>query len=575
MAPLKARIPLPVCVLSLVKIALLVVLNPFSVSFAQTTVDPVLPVSTEVSGAGYFPTITEDILLRGPTDSRSLGMGLSPTSVEGPDNRGMIASGLFRYHDSEPNFYQRNQNFFRPIDRGLGMFTPHDAMTAETGRLQNASFTVDGQLGLLTRQFNPDLAHIKAGPLYFDVLWLGAGVIYSDYNGDLGTLRREEDDGWAAFVELGVRGLLRFTDTIYISAVANIIYLPFENEVALRFGNGDNPSLLLRFNLNEQLGEWEILFFNEFRGVSGLDFLVNADVAATDRAGRYQFGFQTGRSNDFYSRNEAIFINTIGFNASRPLFDNQWRLFFAIEHSDFWRSFSFDDHRPRDWLGLWMQYEGSVIPFAPRFSYEYLSNDGYESLLHIFRLQLTGRITENINWLGMAGYALSTGDRDEGNQFIWRFDLDHALSRNTRHRLSFGEDYFYNELVPDTRTARYVRYSIDQRFTSRFSATAFGQYSHRETSVDDRFPDRDRFGAGLWLNYNPLDFTSIRGLVFYDQSDQITTDDDSSRWLYRVEVTQQLSHRVTGNIFYQYEEFNQDIGPFSEHFMGVSVRRYF
>lgn len=566
---------LPICVLSLVKIAILAVLTPFSPALSQTAVNPALPVTTEVYGAGYFPTITEDILLRGPNDSRSLGQGLGPGVVEGPDNRGLVATDLFRYYDNDPDFYQRNQGFFRPINRGLGVFTPHDALTVETNRLQNASFTVDGQLGLLTRAFNPDLAHIKAGPLYFDVLWLGAGVIYSDYNGDLSHLPRESQDGWAAFIELGVRGLLRITDSIYISAVANVIYLPFENEVALRFGNRDNPSLLLRFNLNEQLGEWEILFFNEFRGVSGLDFLVNADVTATDRAGRYQFGYQTGRSNDFYSRNEAWFINTIGFYASRPVFDNQWRFGFRYEHADFWRSFSFDNHRPRDHLELAMQYEGSVIPFAPRFSYEYISNDGYESLLHLFRLHLTGRITENINWYGMGGYALTSGFANERNQFIWRIDLDHTISRNTRHMLSFGEDYFYNELVPDTRTARYVRYSIDQRITSRFSATAFGQYSHKERSSDERFPMRDRFGAGLWLTYRPLDFTDIRGLVFYDQADQTTTDDDSSRWLYRIEVNQQLGHRLTGNIFYQYEEFNHDVRPFSEHFMGVSMRRYF
>lgn len=526
---------------------------------------------------GYFPTLAEDTLLRGAVDSRSLGRGLEPEVIEGPDTSAQVATGLFRYYDAQPGFYERNENFFRPINKGLGVFTKFDALTIENSRPQHVSFVADGSLGLLTRTFDPNLAHIKAGPLYFDVLWAGAGVIYSDYNGDLPPSRHagDDDDGWAAFIELGVRGLLRITDSIYISAVANVVYLPFENEVALRFGNADDPPLLLRFNVSDQIGEWEVLFFDEFRGVTGLDFLVNADSPAIDRAGRYHFGFIGDRSTDFYSSEDAYFINTIGFYASRPMFENQWRFNFGIEHSDYWRSFSFDDHRKREWLGLWFQYEGSVIPFAPRLSYEYVSTDGYNSLLHLLQLQLTGRFTENVNWYGKVGYGFSTGDTTEANRFLWEMALQHSITRSTLHSLSFGEGYFYNELVPDTRTARYVRYSIDQRISSQVDARLFVQYSDRERSSEDDFATRDRFGAGLRMTYRPLDFTQLRAYVYYDQADQSTTSDDSSRWLYRMELTQQLGFRLTGSLFYQYEEFSREVRPYNEHFMGLSVRRYF
>lgn len=537
--------------------------------------EPGLP-ATETQSVGYFPTIAEDTLLRGAADSRSLGIGFSPDSVEGPDTRGLVATDLFRYYDNNPDFYQRNQNFFRPINKGLGVFTGHDAFTIETDRLQRASFTVDGNFNILTREFNPELAHIKAGPLYFDVLFAGAGVIFSDFNGELpGTELDQNDDGWAAFVEVGVRGLLRLSDSIYLSVAANLIYLPMENELAFRLGNAANPGLLFRFNLNEQLGEWEILFFDEFIGRSGLDVFVDADSPGIDRAGRYYFGFQSDRSNDFYSSNQAFFVNTVGFWASRPVFDNQWRFGSGIEHSDYWTSFSFDNHGTRDYLELYMQYEGSTIPFAPRFSYEYVSNDGYRSLLHLLELQLTGRLTENLNWLGAAGYGFRTGDAPETNDFTWRFELDHTITRSTRHYLAVGQGYQYNEFQSDTRRSTYGRYGIDQRITSRFNIDAFVQYAENETSVNDRFPVRDRFGAGLTMTYLPLDFTAIRGMALYEQIDQSTTTDDSSRWLYRVEVNQQFSHRLTGNVFYQYEEMNSDINPFTEHFFGVSMRRYF
>ncbi|MBB5035921.1 hypothetical protein [Prosthecobacter dejongeii] len=541
----------------------------FSSSLAA---DPTLPTEVDQS-AGYFPTIAEDTLLRGANDSRSLGIGFGPDQVEGPDTRGLVATDLFRYYDNSPDFYQRNQDFFRPINKTLGVFTHHDAFTAETNQLSQASFTVDGSFNILTREFNPELAHIKAGPLYFDVLWAGAGLIYSDFNGELpGT---ENEDGFAAFVEVGVRGLVRLSDSIYLSVVANLIYLPLENELAFRLGNAANPGLLLRFNLSEQWGEWEVLFFNEFVGRSGLDIFVDADSPAEDRSGRYSFGFLSDRQNDFYSSDLAFFTNTVGFWASRPVFENQWRLGFGIEHADFWTSFSFDDHGTRDNLRLWMQYEGSIIPFAPRFSYEYISNDGYRSLIHLLEMQLTGRLTENVNWLGSAGYAFRTGDTPEANDFIWRFELDHTITRSTRHMLSLGEGYQYNEFQSDTRTSRYVRYAVDQRITSKFNVDAFVQYAENEASVNDRFPVRDRFGAGMNLSYYPLDFTAIRALAMYEQSDQSSTSDDSARWLYRVEVNQQLSHRLTGNVFYQYEEMNSDVSPFTEHFFGVSMRRYF
>lgn len=524
---------------------------------------------------GYFPTITEDTLLRGPNDSRSLGIGLSPDNVEGPDTRGLVATDLFRYYDAEPDFWGRHQNFFRPINKGLGVFTPHDAFTVETQRMQHASFTVDGNLNLLTREFNPELAHIKAGPLYFDILWAGAGVIYSDYNGKLPSSRSEDDDGWTGFVELGVRGLLRITDSIYISAVANVIYLPFENELGLRFGNGRDPGLLLRANVNDVVAGWEILFYDEFRGISGLDVFVDADSTAIDRAGRYSFGFISDRSSDFYDSNQAFFVNTVGFHASRPVFGNQWRYGFGIERSDYWRSFSFEDHGKRDWLGTYFQYEGSVIPFAPRISYEYISNDGYESLFHTIDLQLSGRFTENLFWTGEIGYLFTSGTTAENNSFIWQVMLDHTFTRSTRHWVVFGENFVENEFIPDTRTAKFARYVIDQRITSQFHVQAFAQYSENEQSHNVRFATRDRFGAGLSLIYRPLDFTSIEGTVLYEQIDQPSTTDDSNRWLYRLEMIQQLSHRLTANLFYQYEEMDSEQNPFTEHFMGLSLRRYF
>ncbi len=546
------------------------------VSLSANSQEPVLdlPVQTD-HVSGYFPTVADDILLRGPNNNRFLGINLDSNSGEGSDLASMTATGIYPYEDAEPNFYRRNQDFFKPLDHAFGFFTAHDALILERSqRFQQTSLTLDATPGIFTRQFNPDLAMIKAGPFFFDLLWVGAGVLFSDYNGDQAAFVDDDDDGWAGYIDLSARALFRLTDTIYLSAAANLIYLPFENELAMRFGNGRNPAIFSRLNIADVVGPWELQFYNEFKGFVGLDFFADADAPAYDRSGRYFFGFQEDSSNSFLNDRQAFFVNKVGFWASRLVFDQQWQFGINVSRSDFWRSFDFENHSKRDQISTWLGYEGSVIPFAPRFYYDLLSYDGYNSLYHRLGVELTGRLTENVHWRGMAGYAMTTGVTNENNRFIWSFALDHSITQNTRHWLELGENFFDNENVAETLTSRYIRYTLEQRFHRTFYANAFAQFADGETSSAN-LQIRDRFGAGVMLNYQPLDFTQIRGTAYYEKADQGTTTDDSNRWLYKVEIIQQLGYRLTGNLFYQYEENDRARRGYTEHLMGVSVRRFF
>jgi hypothetical protein len=256
------------------------------------------------------------------------------------------------------------------------------------------------------------------------------------------------------------------------------------------------------------------------------------------------------------------------------VFDEQWRLGFAVDHTDFFRTFDFVEHRTRDHFGTMLGYEGSVIPFAPRFRYDMYSYDGFESLWHRVEALLTGRLTENIQWSGMAGYRRTTGTYPDRDGFIWEVGLSQALTQNTRHWLYVGENFFNNELLPETLTARYARYVIDQRIDKSLSVRAFAQFSDRETIIDE-LAVRDRWGLGMSLIYNPLDFTTIRGTVMYESVEQGGALADADRWLYRLELQQQLAFRLTGRIFYQYEDRQGRNNDFKEHLTGLSMRRYF
>jgi hypothetical protein len=538
-------------------------------------------VSSAAVEQGYFPTLAEESLLRGPYNSRSNGLGLS--DEEGPDRRAQIATDVFPYQDQDPNFYQRNASLFRPIDHVFGLGTHFDAATYEFNSLDNTSLTLDARAGFLNRQFTPELAMVKAGPLYLDVLWLGTGIVWSDFNG----AQNQQDqrggkntgDGTTGYVELGLRGLLRFTDTIYLSVIGNFIYLPFENELTLQFGSGRDAALLTRFNYSETFGAWDVLLYDEFQGMPGLNWYGQASRDGLDAAGRYSFGFQSsGRTNQFFNRDFVYFTNEVGFNATRLVFDNQWRFGFEISHRDFWRTFSFENHGKREHIGLWLGYEGSNIPFAPRISYDLLSFDGYKSLWHRFFLQLTGRLSENVMWQSHLGTAFTSGVVSRNaTPLLWDVRLDHTLTVNTTHWLMFGENIYDNDTVNQSLLSRFISYGVDQRLGRRVHATAFVQFADSESSLNNVNigQNNERLSAGLTMRYAPLDFTYFVATAMYERRGQKSPSNDSDRWLYRLEATQQLGMRLTASLYYQYEDYENASTPFTEHALGLSLRRYF
>ncbi len=541
-------------------------------------IEPPLPVHYTMAEQGYFPTTLETPLLRGPSDARSTAGG-QYNDVEGPDSRAQTASGIFPYEDPQPNFYQRHPGVFKPLDRSLGWLTPHDAFTSELDSLDNTSLTLDASVGVLTRQFSPELAMLKAGPLYFDLLWVGAGVTWSDFagNSDFDRIVGERNgDGTIAYIDLGIRGLVRFTDTLYLSVVGNLMYLPFENKLALRFGAGGAAGFTARLNYSETIGDWDVLAYNEFLGSPGLVFSVQNGVDGTDSAGRYFYGIQNDNSaNEFFNEGFVFFVNRIGLNASRLVLDNEWRLNLVADHADFWSSYQFKDHSKRDHAGVSLGYEGSVIPFAPRFSYDVSSVDGFETLWHQVSFDLTGRITENINWVSQAGYFFITGDDDnDSNQFIWQVGLDHTITKNTRHWIRVGETIFDNSLMAESVSSRFASWGIQQRLARQLYFDAFVQVVDSETTIPS-METRARLSSGMTVTYQPLDFTQVSASVLYDSTHEGSTEQDAEHWLYRAGVTQQLGLRLTGQLFYQYEVNDAESQAFQEHVVGMTLKRYF
>ncbi|MBE7497039.1 MAG: hypothetical protein HS117_19025 [Verrucomicrobiaceae bacterium] len=526
-------------------------------------------------GAGYFPTEGEFPLLRGAANSRTGGVD----GNIGPDLRMQTATDLFPYEEPVPNFYQRHPHIFRNLDHLLGIFTPNDAWTIESQEMRNKSLTLDANTGLLTRSFSPDLATVKLGPLYFDLLWVGAGAIWSDFNGRQ-TFPPDGGDGVISYVDLGFRALFRFTDTIYLSAAGQLMYLPQSNEIAFGLGYGNQASIGIDLFFGDTWGEWDVSFTSAFFGRPGLNFYADTWNDGFDRAGRYWFGFQQRRANptqQFANDGRgALFGNTVAFNASRLVLGGAWRFWSRLSHTDFWQGFDFDNHGKREQLSLLLGYEGSILPFAPRFSYDMWSFDGFESLFHQFMVGLTGRLTENINWASNVGYLFGTGGANSQGRFLWNMSLQHNITARTNHWLSFGEMFFANDVADEAITTRYLGYGLTHNFARNLHFSIFGQISDREDVLHGRrggFDASERAGGGAILTYKPLDFTAISASIMHDTS--LKPTDLYTRWLSRIQITQQLSMRLTGTLMYQYEESSGRAAGFTEHMVQLGLRRYF
>jgi len=540
--------------------------------------EPALPTERgdQDLGNGFFPTLMEMPLLRGPYDARSASGNYT---VDSPDRRAQNATDIFPYASPESNFYQRHPQVFGPADQFLGFFTSFDTLTYENDRLRNFSASIDANTGLLTRAFSPELAMIKAGPLFIDILWLGTGVLWSDYDGPL-QFREGEEPGFTGFVEMGLRVAARLTDTIYFTVGANIMYLPFVDRWAFQSLTGYGPAATASLLYADNWADWDVSFYNVFRAFPGLNVLNQLNEPGFDRAGRYAFGIRgQRRANDFYNEEGVFFNNRLGASANRLVFNNEWRLNLVAEHVDFWRTFDFVDHTVRDMAGISLGYEGSVIPFAPLFSYRVFEPDGLARGQEIYYQQLgasfTGRLTENINWDGNIGYLFVSGrDAPSQDSILWNMGFTHTVSQNLLHWLRFGQGFFANEFINEYLVSRYVSYGVNYRLDRRSTLDAFVQYADRELSLLEN-EERQSWIAGASLGIQLLDFTRFNASVIYNQIDPNSSIPETERWIYRASLTQQLSLRLTGTLFYQYEDFITEPTGFNEHLVGMSLRRYF
>ncbi len=527
-----------------------------------------LPAST---GVRYFPT-QKDLSVLGDRDYPRI----AGSQEQGPDALAQNATDIFPYRSTNGDFYSRNADSFRGVNRVLGVFAPQQAITYEPEIFPTMALSLDANIpNFITRTFEPSKAHVKAGPLAFDLLWVGAGMLWSDYKG---ANQFQSKDGWIEYIDLALRGYLRLTDSITLSWAANLMYLPGSNQLAFRTLNSGYPQLMTSLFYQKSVGGVDITFTDRFSARPGVDIFVGANENGFDRAGRYQFGYY-GQANQtgFYQSQNVFFNNQASLQATAMLGSTDWRMWTNYVHNDYWRTFDFTNYQFRDLLRVAAGYEGNSIPFSPIISYQAMTQNAYNSFWHQIQLQGSGRITENVRVQASIGYLWTTGTRPSRNTFLWSTGIIHQFSRNGTHGLQVGQQLIADSNSPETQLANYYRYYITYQLAQRIQAAAYIQYASgdRLTSAYQNANGKiDGYIVGGSLQYQPFDFTRVLISSAFQRSDGNLGFSRMDHWIHRLQLNQQLASRLTLQSTYQYETMNSQMG-FSEHLFTIGIRRYF
>jgi hypothetical protein len=479
------------------------------------------------------------------------------------------------------NFYQRHPEVFSKLDQFLGYSYERSSSTIRDGRERDVSASVRIDSGLATSSFDPSRSMLKLGPLYFDVLGVGAGVLWTDYHGSPVYTQGFAKPGWAAFVETDVRVVGRLTDTLYIAAAGRFIYLPWVNRWGFEVGYGNGgPSAGLALLYADHCGPWDVSVHESFYGYTGLGYYLTEGALGFDQVGRYYFGIQ-GRGQINASLGDyAFWVNRVGVTARRPVFDGDWLLNFSADHLDFWQSYSFDGHASVDSAEIRLNYVGSNIPFAPYAFYRIADPDGLgqslDILIHEFGVGFGGHLTDSLTWFGDAGLAFYSGsDSSRVGDIVWDMGFRHRINSKLTHALQFGQGIYSNNVFSRTVLADYINYSFEARLGRHSWGKVFAQYTQREVDLLTGVRDRN-VQTGAVLSFDLTAYTRFEATVVYSKYlDATLKNSFEDSWIYGANLTQRLTPSLNANLFYRYEDDSGVGVGFREHVAGFSLRRLF
>ncbi len=535
--------------------------------------------------------------------SRGQYSGLSPSgALNAPLD---LASSAGSSITEAENFLDRSMSFAAwrsfnsPEDGGVGFAIRPNVQIRNPflyGRRRNAGIERADRLG-------PWMKY-KLGPFYMDSIRVGAGMLYSDYQGrPFGIVPSQTgDDNFAAITWVSMRLTAFVTDRFALTLQPTVYWLPLEGDVGwgigspfMAFGANFVPSSLVQMAYRASLGDtWDFSvteqFLATFLSNNLLDesFFLQAnlfDMTPIDRVGRYRFGgggvsqFDAVGRTDFaindqlFSGDRLFFQNYLGANlfgrhgggVRSALFYNRW---------DSWNN-NFEGRRHWNTIGGLIIKEGPVIsPYA--FS-QFRTMDDFNSWVGHAVVGANAKLSPSMIAYAQAGWLWADrGRRGTYDSWLALAGFKQALGPYTEHGLEGGRsptDNLGTQFISD-----YVRYFIRQALGPNLTGGLFFQKSDLQYLGGAGQSDRELLTAGALLVANLSADTRLSFLTSYNDVDMSDIGRGWKLWTYRISLLHHFTETLQGSVLYQYQDAGAGLtvaDDFTEHLLYVGMSKRF
>lgn len=451
----------------------------------------------------------------------------------------------------------------------------------------------------------------KFGPFLIDSLSVGAGLMYSEYDGPLPRSTRfsrvaAAGDEWASILWTNFRISAYVTNRFALTLRPFIYYLPFENKIGYSgltagvfgFRSGINPNSSLQAAYRTRIGSlWEFSLYESFRAIMTQRALLNEslmyyagsrDLSEYDTAGRYGFGAMAPPIDNSIRRTDFRFNDKL-FDNNRIMYSNSavarmtgtlgqdMTANFMYRRMDQWGE-------GLDHLGGWNSIRATLVQTRPLIqkylSYNASTRDGSNLWLQWLSAGSIANIGPHFKAFVSGGHYWTTGgDKNFANRNSWigRFGIEHWMGPNLWQSVSFGR------LVSDPEyggqyLADFARYQITANLSPRVMARLYMQQAkgERVDSLTASDYSSEAYGAMLTMIVSPKD--TVNFLSTHEIYDRLSGRSGWSTWTQRLSYLHYFREDMNAHMYYQYqqgENFSRGNQDFSEHLIYLGMIKRF
>lgn len=450
-----------------------------------------------------------------------------------------------------------------------------------------------------------NLRGVRFGPFFINDPTMGAGLLYSDYQGTRvggGGRGRGGDDNWASVVWGSVNVSAYVSNSFALSIRPFVFWLPMEGKLgwsagSAMFGFGSQsqmaPNSMLDFAYATKVGNWDLSVYDRFSAMmlrssfldGGLFYQAIAqDLTPIDTAGRYALGgygstITDTRNNsnisvnDRFLDNDSMQLRNMAGVMLNGLLAETIRSSFFYQRYDSWDD-SFNHNGSWNTLGaFFMQPLPRITKYA---GYTATFQDQGDSLIQWAFAGFNAGLSPTLSIDARVGYVWADTGRQGRESAMGQVSLQHQLGERTFHGITAGrmvtDPEFNSRYLAD-----FVRYYLVHQMSMNAELRLFAQASRFERLNGSSY-ERSSFAAGALFTWRISPYSRVTILNSYETADFAITGRQWEMWTHRIGYSHQLSETLSAQAFYQYQHSDSDgsVGDaFSEHLFYMGVVKQF